>query len=167
MLSQDRPHSLNVNIPSLNKQVCNNHVSGESNSLSLRGSLNQCLRSCMMRRSGVCSIISPFVQSGGDLNVDEDFVACPLTHTKLSRRVAFSLSSVINSSHRSASPSLFSRLTLHETRSNTHDIPAIRPDLKVSVLHSHRSDCCQKLRTVVSLLTPRLRERAIPVHHRH
>ena len=51
-------------------------------------------------------------------------------------------------------------LTLQESSSNTHDILAIRPDLKVSVLHSHRSDCRQKLRTLVGLLTPKQSERA-------
>ena len=40
---------------------------------------------------------------------------------------------------------------------------AIRSDLNVSVLNSHRSDCCQKPRTVDSLLTPEQSERAIPI----
>ena len=40
---------------------------------------------------------------------------------------------------------------------------AVGPDLKVSVLHSQRSDCRQKFRTVVGLLTSKQGEGAIPV----
>ena len=36
-----------------------------------------------------------------------------------------------------------------------HDILTIRPDLKVSFLYTHHGDCCQKVGTVVGLLTPR------------
>ena len=121
-------------IPSSKKEVCNKNVGGESDSLSLRRNLNQCLRSCVKcrssRRQCVRSIVSSLVQSGGDLPVK-----CPLIHTKLSCRVAFSLSSVTNSFHRSASPSLFNCLS-----------PCKRP---VAIPP-----------TVVRLLTPRHNERA-------
>ena len=94
------------------------------------------------RRQCVRSIVSSFVQSGGDPPVNVDFFLCPLIHTKLTCRVAFSLTSVTNLSHRSASPSLFNwAFSLQETSSNTHDVITIRSDLQVSVLYSHRRAC--------------------------
>ena len=53
--------------------------------------------------------------------------------------------------------------TLQETSTSTHDVFAVSPDLKVSILHPHRSYCRQKLRPVVGLLAPRQSERAVPV----
>ena len=143
------------------------HVIGGSNSLSLCRSLIQFLRSCVMRRSVrchcVCSIISPFVQSGGDLAVDVNFCRVPFD-TKSKCRVVFSLSSVTNSSQKSALPSLFNCLSPRKR------LLAIRTTYSLSDLISRfpsctriAANCCEKLRTVVGLLTPMQSERTIPV----
>ena len=95
--------------------------------------------------------------------VGEDFCRVSIDSTKSSRRVVFRPApSHTHPTIRIAFVVELS-LTLQETNSNTHDILPIRPDLKVYVFHSHRSDSRQKLRTVVGLLTPRQSGRAIPV----
>ena len=144
-LSRDRPRSSQAEYHAVQKAHLHQYLSEESISLSLCRSFSQCLRSCVMHRSGrrqcVCSIISPFVQGGCDLPDDVNFcrVPCDLHEVDLSRgqshlrhkripqiRVVF----FIQLSH-----------TSQETCCNTHDLLAIRPDLKVAVLHSYRGDC--------------------------
>ena len=119
----------------------------------------QCLRSSSGRCQRVCSIISSFFQSGSDLPVDVNFCRMPR-----SRAVAWTSVSAPSHTHPTNQHCLRCTIVSHlqETSSNTHGILTIRPDLKVSVLHSHRSDCRRKLRTFccfVHARTKRERER--------
>ena len=110
-------------IPSLKKQFRNTNVGRES----LCRSLNQCLRSCVKCRSGrrqcVCSIVSPFVQSGGDLPVNVDFcrVSFDPYEVELSRGFQSQLRHRLIPQIRIAFVVQLS-FTLSETSSNTHDI---------------------------------------------
>ena len=105
-----------------------------------------------------------FVQSSGDLPVDVNF--CRISFDPHEVELSRGLQSQLR--HK-----LFPQICLalgvqlslafHKPSSNTHDIFAVRPDLKVSVLHTHRGDCRQMFRRVVGLHMSSKGERASPV----